>query len=160
MLLLGACSTTKHLPEGEILYTGSKTIVENEPQAPLTEDALTELDAALDKAPSTKILGFVPIPFKMWAYNSLVRYKKGFGHWLFNRFAANPPVFISTVNPEIRAKVGTNLLHDYGYFNGTVRFQTVPDKKDSLKASIRYTVDMKDPYYIDTVYYTRFNPRY
>ena len=39
MLLLGACSTTKHLPEGEILYTGSKTIVENEPQAPLTEDA-------------------------------------------------------------------------------------------------------------------------
>lgn len=81
MLLLGACSTTKHLPEGEILYTGSKTIVENEPQAPLTEDALTELDAALDKAPSTKILGFVPIPFKMWAYNSLVRYKKGFGHW-------------------------------------------------------------------------------
>ena len=31
MLLLGACSTTKHLPEGEILYTGSKTIVENEP---------------------------------------------------------------------------------------------------------------------------------
>ena len=159
MLLLGACSTTKHLPEGEILYTGSKTIVENEPQAPLTEDALTELDAALDKAPSTKILGFVPIPFKMWAYNSLVRYKKGFGHWLFNRFAANPPVFISTVNPEIRAKVGTNLLHDYGYFNGTVRFQTVPDKKDSLKASIRYTVDMKDPYYIDTVYYTRFNPR-
>ena len=159
MLLLGACSTTKHLPEGEILYTGSRTIVENEPQAPLTEDALTELDAALDKAPSTKILGFVPIPFKMWAYNSLVRYKKGFGHWLFNRFAANPPVFISTVNPEIRAKVGTNLLHDYGYFNGTVRFQTVPDKKDSLKASIRYTVDMKDPYYIDTVYYTRFNPR-
>ena len=159
MLLLGACSTTKHLPEGEILYTGSKTIVENEPQAPLTEDALTELDAALDKAPSTKILGFVPIPFKMWAYNSLVRYKKGFGHWLFNRFAANPPVFISTVNPEIRTKVGTNLLHDYGYFNGTVRFQTVPDKKDSLKASIRYTVDMKDPYYIDTVYYTRFNPR-
>ena len=85
MLLLGACSTTKHLPEGEILYTGSKTIVENEPQAPLTEDALTELDAALDKAPSTKILGFVPIPFKMWAYNSLVRYKKGFGHWLFNQ---------------------------------------------------------------------------
>ncbi|MCF2689640.1 BamA/TamA family outer membrane protein [Bacteroides fragilis] len=159
MLLLGACSTTKHLPEGEVLYTGSKTIIENRPQAPLTDDALTELDAALEKAPSTKVLGFIPIPFKMWAYNSLVHYKKGFGRWLFNRFAANPPVFISTVNPEIRAKVGTNLLHDYGYFNGTVRYQTLPDKKDSLKASIRYTVDMKDPYYIDTVYYTRFNPR-
>ena len=40
MLLLGACSTTKHLPEGEVLYTGSKTIIENRPQAPLTDDAL------------------------------------------------------------------------------------------------------------------------
>ena len=75
MLLLGACSTTKHLPEGEVLYTGSKTIIENRPQAPLTDDALTELDAALEKAPSTKVLGFIPFPFKMWAYNSLVLYK-------------------------------------------------------------------------------------
>ena len=25
MLLLGACSTTKHLPEGEVLYTGSRS---------------------------------------------------------------------------------------------------------------------------------------
>ena len=31
-LLLAACSTTKHLPEGEVLYTGQKPmIVENAP---------------------------------------------------------------------------------------------------------------------------------
>ena len=29
----------------------------------------------------------------------VVKYKKGFGKWMFNRLAATPPVFISTVNP-------------------------------------------------------------
>ena len=91
-------------------------------------------------------------------YNDFVKYKKGFGKWMFNRFAANPPVFISTVNPEVRVKVTTNLLRDYGYFNGKVAYETVVDKKDSLKAGIIYTVDMKNPYFIDTVYYQRFTP--
>ena len=68
---------------------------------------------------------------------------------MFNRLAANPPVFISTVNPEVRIKVATNLLRDYGYFNGKVTYETLVDKKDSLKASILYTVDMKNPYFID-----------
>ena len=37
--------------------------------------------------------GLLPIPFKMWMYNDFVKYKKGFGKWMFNRLAANPPVF-------------------------------------------------------------------
>ena len=104
---------------------------------------MDEIEAALDKTPSTKMLGgLLPIPFKMWMYNDFVKYKKGFGKWMFNRLAANPPVFISTVNPEVRIKVATNLLRDYGYFNGKVTYETLVDKKDSLKASILYTVDM------------------
>ena len=135
-------------------------MVENKSATPVGETALTEIDAALDKTPSTKMLGgFLPIPFKMWMYNSFVKYEKGLGKWLFNRLAANPPVFISTVNPEVRIKVATNLLRDYGYFNGKVTYETLVDKKDSLKASILYTVDMKNPYFIDTVYYQRFTPQ-
>ena len=119
VVLLSACSVTKHLPEGEVLYTGSKTVILNKSTTPVGETALTEIDAALDKTPSTKMFGgILPIPFKMWMYNDFVKYKKGFGKWMFNRFAANPPVFISTVNPEVRVKVTTNLLRDYGYFNG------------------------------------------
>lgn len=159
MWLFSACSVTKHLPEGEVLYTGEKTVIENKSDTPVGQSALTEINAALDKTPSTKILGgFLPIPFKMWVYNDFVKYKKGLGKWIFNHFAANPPVFISTVNPEVRTKVATNLLHDYGYFNGKVTSKVLPDKKDSLKASILYTVDMKNPYFIDTVYYQRFAP--
>ena len=94
----------------------------------------------------------------MWVYNDFVKYEKGFGKWIFNRFAAKP-VFISTVNPEIRVKVATNLLHDYGYFNGKVTQQTIVNPKDSLKARVEYTVEMRDPYFIDTVYYGRFTPQ-
>ena len=151
IILFSGCSVTKHLPEGEVLYTGGKTVVENKSATPVGETALTEIDAALDKTPSTKMLGgLLPIPFKMWMYNDFVKYKKGFGKWMFNRLAANPPVFISTVNPEVRIKVATNLLRDYGYFNGKVTYETLVDKKDSLKASILYTVDMKNPYFIGT----------
>ena len=36
ILLLAGCSTTKHLPEGEILYTGQKKmIVENRSTTPV-----------------------------------------------------------------------------------------------------------------------------
>ena len=157
--ILTACSLTKNLPEGEVLYTGQKTVVLNESKTPVGDAAITEVSAALDKAPSTKILGFSPFPFKVWMYNDFVKYKKGFGRWMFNRFAANPPVFISAVNPEVRMKAATNLLHDYGYFNGTVSYKIIVDKKDSLKADILYTVDMKNPYFIDTVYYQRFTPQ-
>lgn len=87
-----------------------------------------------------------------------MKYEKGFGKWIFNRFAAKP-VFISTVNPDIRVKVATNLLHDYGYFNGKVTQQTIVNPKDSLKARVEYTVEMRDPYFIDTVYYGRFTPQ-
>ena len=160
IILFSGCSVTKHLPEGEVLYTGGKTVVENKSATPVGETALTEIDAALDKTPSTKMLGgLLPIPFKMWMYNDFVKYKKGFGKWMFNRLAANPPVFISTGNPEVRIKMATNLLRDYGYFNGKVTYETLVDKKDSLKASILYTVDMKNPYFIDTVYYQRFTPQ-
>lgn len=155
--LLTSCSVTKNLPEGEVLYTGQKTVVLNPSKSRMGKNTVAEVKAALNKTPSTTMFwGILKVPFPMWMYNDFVKYKKGVGKWIFNRFAANPPVFISTVNPDVRVKVATNLLHDYGYFNGNVSYEALPDKKDSLKAKIRYTVDMKTPYLIDTVYYQHF----
>ncbi|WP_291529100.1 BamA/TamA family outer membrane protein [Bacteroides sp. UBA939] len=160
-LILAACSTTKNLPEGEILYTGQKPIkVENLSVTPVGVTAMEEVEAALAKAPNNSLLGSsqyrIPFPFGLWVYNDFGKYKKGFGKLIFNLFAATP-VFISTVNPDVRKKVATNILHDYGYFNGTVDYQTFINPKDSLKAKLQYTVNMRNPYSIDTVYYHGFN---
>ena len=104
ILFLAGCSTTKHLPEGEILYTGQKTMIE-------------EVEAALATAPNNSLLGSssirIPFPVGLWIYNGFVKYEKGFGKWIFNRFAAKP-VLMSSVNPDIRQKAAANLLRDYG----------------------------------------------
>lgn len=165
LIILAGCSTTKHLPEGEILYTGQKPmIVENRSTSPVGETAMEEVEAALAKAPNNSFLGSstmrIPFPMGLWIYNGFVKYqnKKGIGHFIFNRFAATP-VFMSSVNPEIRQKAAANLLRDYGYFNGTVSYKTFIDPKDSLKAKLQYTVDMRNPYFIDTVLYRGFTER-
>ncbi len=158
MLWLMACSTTKNLPEGEILYTGYKVDYTEKVETPTGKTAVDEINSALNKAPSTKLFGVLPLPFGLWVYNDFVKYKKGIGKWIFNKFATNPPVFISAVNPDIRVKIATNLMHDYGYFNGLANYQVIDDPKDSLKASITYSIDMKNPYFIDTIYYQGFAP--
>ena len=141
MLLWTGCSTTKHLPEGEILYTGQKPmIVLNRSETAVGEIAMEEVEAALATAPNNSFLGSstmrTPLPFGLWIYNGFQKYEKGIGRWIFNKFGANP-VLMSTVNPGIRQKAATNLLRDYGYFNGTVSDQTFIDPKASLKAKLQ-----------------------
>ena len=158
-----SCSTTKHLPEGEILYTGQKPmIVLNRSTSPVGEITLEEVEAALATAPNNSFLGSstmrTPFPIGLWFYNGFQQYERGGGRFLFNKFAAKP-VLMSAVNPDIRVKAAHNLLRDYGYFNGRVSYQTFTDPKDSLKQKLQYTVDMRNPYFIDTVFYQGFDRR-
>ena len=46
--LITGCSTTKHLPNGEVLYTGQrKTIIHNPSQTPVGEIAIEEIEGAI-----------------------------------------------------------------------------------------------------------------
>ncbi len=163
VLLLGACSTTKYLPEGELLYTGQKSmILHHPPTTAVGETALEEVEAALATAPNNSLFGSstmrTPLPIGLWFYNGFHKYEKGVGRWIYNKFAAEP-ILVSTVNPGIREKAAHNLLRDYGYFNGRVSHRMFIDEKDSLKAKLQYTVDMGNPYFIDSVAYVGFSPR-
>lgn len=162
LFILSSCSTTKNLPEGEVLYTGQKAVkVENRSKTSTGEQAVEEVEAALAKAPNNAFFGSssmrTPIPMGLWTYNAYLNSEKGLGRWLFKRFAATP-VLISTVNPEIRTKAATNILRDYGFFNGTVSYQVLPEKKNARKAKILYHIDMKNPYFLDSIEYRRFTP--
>ena len=158
---LVGCSTTRNLPEGEVLYTGiDKLDIVNEDETPAGITALEEVEAALAYAPNNAILGSSslrwPLPVGLWVYNGFVKYqdKKGLGRWIFDHLGTNP-VLMSTVNGETRAKVATNLLHDYGYFNGSVSYSEVP-QKDPRTAKVNYTIDMGTPYYLDSVAYLKY----
>ena len=158
---LASCSTTKNLPDGEILYTGiDKLEVVNEDETPAGIQALTEVEAALAYAPNNAIFGSSsmrwPLPLGLWVYNGFVKYqdKKGVGRWIFDHMGTDP-VLMSSVNGETRAKVATNLLHDYGYFNGSVSYKEVP-QKDPRQAKVSYVIDMAKPFFLDSIAYLRY----
>ena len=163
-ILMSACSTTKNLPEGETLYTGiDKLEVVNEDKTLAGITALTEVEAALAYAPNNAIFGSSslrwPVPFGLWVYNGFEKYqdKKGIGRWIFDHLGKSP-VLMSSVNGETRAKVATNLLHDYGYFNGSVSYKEVP-QKNPKEAKISYVIDMARPYFLDSIAYLKY-PHY
>ena len=140
LIFLAGCSTTKHLPEGEILYTGQKPmIVLNRSETSVGEIAMEEVEAALLRHRTIRcweaLLSAIPFLSDCGFTIGFQKYEKGFGKWIFNKFAATP-VLMSTVNPDIRQKAAVNLLRDYGYFNGSVSYKTFIDPKDSLKAKL------------------------
>lgn len=163
LTLLWACSTTRHLPEGEILYIGQRaTQVDNPQPTQVGETALEEVEAALAKAPNNSLLGStsvrIPFPLGLWVWNGFHHYRKGLGKWIYDRFASEP-VLLSAVNPAIRSQAAQNLLNDYGYLQGSVSYDILPSRRDSLKARVRYHVRMGHPWFIDSVAYVGFTPR-
>lgn len=160
LALLSACSTTKNLPEDQVLYTGQKKlIVENESDTPTSKEAMNEVRSALAKAPNNSLFGSSryrhPFAFGLWIYNAFVDAEGGIGRWIFRNLAADP-VYISTVNPELRSRVATNLLRDYGLFNGTVDHEVIPNEKNDKKAKVQFYVSMGKAYYLDSIMYRNF----
>ena len=158
---LTACSTTRNLPEGETLYTGIDRLeVVNEDETPEGEAALAEVEAALAYAPNNAILGSStlrwPLPVGLWVYNAFEKYqdKKGVGRWIFDHMGTSP-ILMSSVNGATRAKVATNLLKDYGYFNGSVSYSEVA-QKNPKEAKVSYRIDMASPYYLDSIAYLKY----
>ncbi|MBQ3539390.1 MAG: BamA/TamA family outer membrane protein [Bacteroidaceae bacterium] len=165
LLVLCSCSTTKHIGDGEQLYTGIDKIEfigkKKYASSPVGETAISEIEAALSVAPNASIAGsssLKSIPFGLWWYNAFYNSKSKIGQWFFRNFASSP-VLISQVNPELRAQVATNVLDYYGYFHGKVTSEVITNKKNPKKASIRYKVTLHEPYSYDSIAYTGFTPR-
>ncbi|MDH6341417.1 hypothetical protein M2480_000169 [Parabacteroides sp. PFB2-12] len=157
--LFTSCSVTKHLPEGEVLYTGIKATEVVDPDPSREGDAaMQEVEGALAYAPNNALFGSsttrIPIPFGLWIYNGFKKYQKGVGKWIFDQFAAKP-VLINTVNPDVRVAVARNMLRENGYFDGNVHYEILPNAKDSLQAKINYRVEMNHAYRYDSIQYMR-----
>ncbi|MDR1919196.1 MAG: BamA/TamA family outer membrane protein [Tannerellaceae bacterium] len=154
-----SCSTTKHLPEGETLYTGVKQIVvEGNDGSGAAAHALEETEAALAYPPNNALFGSssvrTPLPVGLWMYNALVNKKSKLGRWMFDKFAAKP-VLLSTVNPGVRVAIARNVLRENGYFDGATSYELIPDAKNTRKAGVAYRIEMKGLYTYDSIRYVR-----
>lgn len=161
LTLLWSCSTTRNLPEGEVLYVGQKAMeVLNRDDSPTALTALEEVEAAIATAPNNSFMGSssirTPFPVGLWIYNEFKNSEGGLDKWIFDHFSSDP-VLLSGVNAPVRSQAAKNILNEYGYFRSKVGFETIYDKKDSLKAYLKYKIDMGVPYFVDTVYYKGFS---
>ena len=161
-ILFTGCSTTKNLPKGEVLYIGVKEMkVDNPENYEITPEVKSQVEKALSVAPNNSFFGScytrLPFPFGLWIYNSFkTDKKKGLKHWIFEKLAANP-VLISDVDPSLRAKVAETLMNDNGYFDGSVKYEIIQDKKDDRKAKIEYIIDYNNPFTYSTIAYQKTN---
>ena len=163
LLLLCACSTTKHIPEGEKLYTGlEKTEVTGDTKSLSAsgKSALSDAESALSFPPNNSLFGSssvrIPFPMGLWIYNGFYNKEKRFGKWIFNKLGSTPKL-ISTAAPETRSQIARNILRDNGFFNAKVDYDVI-DKRNR-KAKIRYTITPGPVSTLDSIAYLFPVPR-
>lgn len=160
-MILSSCSTVKHLPTDELLYTGTTAVevVESTPSQ-LRDRAVDEAKVAFVSPPNNALFGSsryrTPFPVGLWAYNAFVGDSTGVKHWLFRTFATQP-IYISTVNPALRADVAANTLRNYGYFDSNVSYK-VDTLRSGRKAKLSYALRLGAPWYYGKVTYSDFTP--
>lgn len=156
--MFAGCSTTKRLGEGEVLYTGVKkmSIVPTDGEK-LPDGLVGELKSTINVKPNNPMPFLspyyrTPFPIGLWVYNNWDPDAKGFKGWLYKNLVAQP-VLISDVRPALRTDMIEKILADNGYFGSTAHYELLYDKKNPKKARIDYTVNVSEPYPIDSIIY-------
>ncbi len=154
--LLTGCSTTSRLAEGEVLYTGVKSIkyipTDNEK---LPDGMVANVNALLSVKPNNPWPLLSPprsMPWQpgLWVYNHMSDSAKGLKGW-FYRNMVKDPILISEVRAPMRVKMVEEILGQNGYFGSTATYNIIPNKKNDRKAMVSYNIAVSSPYLIDTV---------
>lgn len=148
VLFVAACSGTKGLPEGELLYTGGKVTVVKEDSVSRKErkkiqDQLKEI---LRPIPNKSFLGMRP---KLFFYNLAgdVKKDKGFRHWI-KYSLGEAPVLFSQVDLEYNRA----LLQNYSENNGYYTTRTSADSTRHAKTvTAEYKVTTGQKYIIKSI---------
>jgi hypothetical protein len=156
LLLLNACSGTKNLSKGEVLYVGTRQVRLNKipyqgEDWKMSQKIDKKTNAWIDVmvSPNGAIFG---LPFarfisvRLFLYNLFHTEKeKGFSRWMMENFG-EPPVTIASVNPELRLKKIENDLINQGHFGTEGGYRVVYKNKKKKKAKISYFFDVPKAY--------------
>jgi outer membrane protein assembly factor BamA len=146
ILLLAACTGTRHLPSGEKLYTGAEIKLES---AEKVNKKMIKSTAqlAVRPVPNKVYLGNRP---KLWMYNlSGENPKTKLGKWFKKK--GEPPVLMSSVKPGVTRAIIDSKLFNLGIFKSYTESKIV-EKKHTAKVS--YTSHVHKPYRIKALNYT------
>ena len=153
-LLVASCSTTRRIPDDEILYTGVKAVkIGLSDSTKVPSEMASSIKSAVDVAPNNyfKLIGWrYPFPLGLWVYNNWPNPEKGFRHWLYEKLVEEP-VLVSDVRPEVRTHMIEQILDNNGYFSGTATYSLVQGK-NRKKAKILYDINPGPGYPLRDIY--------
>lgn len=142
--LLASCSTTKHIPANDKLYTGATVTVNGPGTARARKELRSDLSGLTRPKPNSKVLG---VPVKLMFYNMFYNAKKGLFKNLRDKLG-QPPVLLSQVDLDANIKLLQNYTENKGYFHAKTTGDTTVKRK---KASAKYTVETGPRYTINKV---------
>ncbi len=156
LLLLGACSTTRRIPAGEVLYTGvTKMHLRPDSGVVVTRAAQSAARNPLSAKPNNPLYSpylRTPLPIGLWAWNWLYTPReRGVKYWLYRRLAKEP-VLLSKVQPEVRTRMAVQELANHGYFGSQAEYHLHP-RKQGEKTRVEYTLQIAPPWFYSEVRY-------
>ena len=153
LLALSGCSNTRFLADDQVLYTGrgKVEITETEPGSSNTSVKAYVRSVTHHKVNNSLFDRRLLPPIGLWVHNY---WKAGenrkFGSWLQKTLSA-PPVLISEVNPELRARKIENDLFDLGYFKSNAWSVIDTSARNSKKARVTYFIELSPPSFYNQI---------
>jgi len=147
-LAAAGCSNTRFLAEDQLLYTGRKGVHILGEQEEISSSAVKQLMRKGNfQRPNNSVFDrrILP-PVGLWINNYWQDdEQKKIRHWIY-RTASKPPVLVSDIQPEIRARTMANDLFDQGYFNARAWPVVDTSERNPRKARVAYFVVPGKPY--------------
>ena len=147
VMLLTACSTTKHVPEGKYLLDDVKiNITDKDKDTPLKS---AEMMNYLRQIPNHKVLGGLRLQLAFYNLSG-----KDSTNW-FNKWVrrvGSAPVIYDPSLTEASVKQLSTALANKGYMNSTVTVDTVGNI-DKKRMKVTYNVTFGQPHYVSSISY-------
>ena len=147
VMLLTACSTTKHVPEGKYLLDDVKiNITDKDKDTPLKS---AEMMNYLRQIPNHKVLGGLRLQLAFYNLSGMDS-TKWFNKWV--RRVGSAPVIYDPSLTTASVKQLTTALANKGYMNSTVTVDTVGNI-DKKRMKVTYNVTFGKPHYVSSISY-------
>lgn len=145
MLLAGACSTTRHVPSGEMLLSKVKIHLDSSSRTLDEEELLTYLR----QQPNHKMLWSMPLRLSIYNLSGKDT-TKWYNRWL--RKMGEPPVIYDSILTEAGARQIELALVNKGYLGADVGTRVLSDSS-SKKAVVEYDVSSGLPHVVKHIRY-------
>ena len=145
-LMIAACSPTKHIPEGDALYTGATVKFTADSVSAQQKKVLnSDLQGLTRPRPNGRFLG---IPFKLMLWNLFYTKKEKGLKANLQRKLGEPPVLASSVDLDANIELLQGHLNNKGFFGAQV---TADSTWKGKKASVTYNAKGGPQYKIASV---------